>query len=145
MAERAANFVPGLGRIYREGERNDRLFRRGCALRRKETSQEEIENALDILNRRHCQPPLPGAEIKKIAGSAMHYPAGGPDPLEAAWRKLTGKYKSKYARFLAWILELQLSRQGFSVALPTGRMAERLQCTRVAVVQFRQKATCEGL
>jgi len=64
---------------WREGERNDRLFREGCVLRRRGYSAAEIEAALLALNAERCDPPLPEAEVRKVAGSASRYePGGGP-------------------------------------------------------------------
>jgi hypothetical protein len=60
-----------------EGERNDRLFRLGCRLRRDGLSQEAIEAALLAENRRRCQPPLDANEARKIAHSAARYQPGG--------------------------------------------------------------------
>ena len=56
-----------------EGERNDRLFREGCALRRRGYSAAEIEAALLVLNAQRCDPPLPEAEVRKVAESASRY------------------------------------------------------------------------
>ena len=60
-----------------EGERNTRLFREGCALRRRGYSAAEIEAALLVLNAGRCDPPLPEAEVEKIARNAAQYPPGG--------------------------------------------------------------------
>jgi len=65
-----------------EGQRNETLFRLGCALRRRGLSAAAIEAALLIENRRRCQPPLPDDEVKRVAESAGRYPAGNATRIE---------------------------------------------------------------
>jgi hypothetical protein len=144
IAANLHNFVPGIGRIYREGERNDTLFRRACGLRRKNFSREQIERALANLNRQ-CQPPLDAKELRKIAESTMRYPTGGPDQLATAWSKVNGKHRSRYARFVALAGELQAIREGLSVALPVARVSELLDCTHQLTSRYRHRAEREGV
>jgi hypothetical protein len=140
MVERAANFVPGLGRVFREGERNDTLFRCACALRGRGGSQSEIERALETLNRR-CQPPLDANELQRIAVSAAGYSAGGPDALDAAWSRAKEKqHGSKFALFVELARELQLARGGFTAALPVQKIAALFGCHYTFVSQLRRKA-----
>lgn len=68
---------PPEGQRWPQGERNDRLFREGSALRRRGYSAAEIEAALLALNAGRCDPPLPEAEVRKVAESASRYEPGG--------------------------------------------------------------------
>ena len=54
-----------------EGGRNDYLYREGCSLRAKEVDADVIRTNLHGLNRTKCKPPLPDAEVDKIADSVM--------------------------------------------------------------------------
>ncbi len=68
---------------WREGERNNRRFREGCAVRARGHSREGIEAALLVLNEERCDPPLDEQEVRKVAQSAARYqperePVGGP-------------------------------------------------------------------
>lgn len=53
-----------------EGERNDGMFRRGCAMRGHHMSPGEIEAALLVANDERCDPPLTEEEVIKLAASA---------------------------------------------------------------------------
>ncbi len=61
-----------------EGQRNDRLFRLASAFRRYGLVEGEILAALESVNASRCRPPLPFAELQKIARSAAtrYAPAG---------------------------------------------------------------------
>jgi putative DNA primase/helicase len=59
-----------------EGDRNESLFRIGCSLRARGLSETEIRGELLRQNRERCVPPLPDADIHKIAESAARYPQG---------------------------------------------------------------------
>lgn len=54
-----------------EGGRNDYLYREGCSLRAKEVDAATIRMNLHGLNRMKCKPPLPDAEVDKIAESVL--------------------------------------------------------------------------
>jgi hypothetical protein len=58
-----------------EGERNTRLFRIACALRRHGCTPGEILCAFRVVNQR-CQPPLADEELRLLACSASRYPPG---------------------------------------------------------------------
>lgn len=62
--------------LYTPGQRNDLLFRYGCSLRSMGSSPEEILKILHIRNREACKPPLPDAEIQKIADSCTRFEKG---------------------------------------------------------------------
>ncbi len=57
------------------GQRNDSLFKIGCAMIQRGESVETIEAELLSVNADRCIPPLPGAEVKAIAASAARYEA----------------------------------------------------------------------
>lgn len=70
-----------------EGQRNDILFRKACALRRTGFSEVEIEEALLKMNSR-CDPPLDEGELHKIAESAARYePSEAGEPNEKKEKK----------------------------------------------------------
>jgi hypothetical protein len=56
-----------------EGERNDTLTRIAGAMRRHGASEPSIASALQAENRTRCQPPLPDAEVGRIAASVSRY------------------------------------------------------------------------
>jgi hypothetical protein len=71
-----ARVVPvSVGEPIREGERNTRLFRIACALRRHGCTPEEILCAVCCVNER-CEPPLADEELRSLAWSASRYPPG---------------------------------------------------------------------
>ena len=55
-----------------EGQRNSRLFRIACALRRHGCTPQEILSAIRAVNSR-CEPPLDEAELRGIVASATRY------------------------------------------------------------------------
>ncbi len=59
-----------------EGGRNDTLFRLAASLRGKGMGEAGITAALLEENRERCVPPLPAAEVEKIAKSAGRYERG---------------------------------------------------------------------
>jgi hypothetical protein len=63
-----------VGAPIHEGERNTRLFRIACALRRHGCTPGEILCAVRCVNTR-CQPPLEEGELRSVAWSASRYPA----------------------------------------------------------------------
>jgi hypothetical protein len=79
-----------------EGHRNCGLASLAGALRRRGLTQAEIEAALLVANRERCVPPLPEAEVIRIARSIARYPAGPApeadthkafDLLRASWQR----------------------------------------------------------
>jgi hypothetical protein len=63
----------GRGRLLREGERNDGLFRIASALRRHGLVEKALRAAVEAINRLQCVPPLEPGEVAKIAASATRY------------------------------------------------------------------------
>jgi hypothetical protein len=147
MAEsfRPAEFLPGVGRVFNEGGRNDGLTSLGGALRRRGAAQGQIENKLLAVNLRRCSPPLPEDEVRKIAASVARYPIGGPDPLERAFAAIQSQhFPSRYARFLGLARELQRARPGLAVVLPLVRIAELLGCHSTLISRYRRRAQANG-
>jgi hypothetical protein len=127
--------------ILPEGQRNDGLTRLAGSMRRKGSTPDQIETELHAANMRRCNPPLDDVEVRKIAESVGRYPAGGPDPLEAAWEAVgEAATTSRYERFLALARELQLSRPGQTIALPLERVASLLNCSINLISRYRQRA-----
>ncbi len=58
-----------------KGERNDRLFRDACAMRKRGHTEQEILAALRETNKR-CDPPLADEELLQVVTSAMKYEPG---------------------------------------------------------------------
>jgi len=132
--------------ILPQGRRNDGLMRLAGALRRKGASLEEIEQELFKHNERRCQPPLPGAEVSRIAVSVASYPTGGPDPLEDAWQTIEAQpCDSNFARFVALARQLQTARPGQPVALPVNRIGELMGLDRSMVGLYRKQAVRDGV
>lgn len=143
-AERKARSPMRLDTLL-EGQRNDGLTRFGGTLRRKGYGQAEIEAELLKANIRRCLPPLPNAEIAKIANSVGRYPAGGLDPMETAWQAIqTGNINSRYEQFVALARQLQAQRPGLDIALPLVRIAALFGVHFTAVSQWRKRAVATG-
>jgi hypothetical protein len=71
-----ARVVPvSVGEPILEGQRNTRLFRIACALRRHGCAPEEILCAVRCVNQR-CRPPLEEGELRSLAWSASRYLPG---------------------------------------------------------------------
>lgn len=131
--------------IIPAGRRNDTLTRKGGYLRRKGLDLAEIETVLLQDNQRKCSPPLPDAEVSRIAASVARYPVGGPDPLEAAWNVVSALGTvSGYSGFIALAQALQEARPGLPVALPLERIAELFGVHFTSVQQWRKKALSCG-
>jgi hypothetical protein len=64
-----------VGEPIPEGQRNNRLFKLGCVLRRYGCTREEILRTVRLINRR-CEPPLGDEELLSLAWSASRYPPG---------------------------------------------------------------------
>lgn len=75
-AENAEKWAPG--------ERNNRLASLAGTMRRRGMAREAIEAALLAENRRRCAPPLPEAEVRRIAESVAAY-RPGTEAGGAAW------------------------------------------------------------
>ena len=75
--ERPKGPAPKAGERIPAGQRNDALTRLAGTMRRPGMSEAAILAALLEENERRCQPPLPRAEVEKIAASIARYePAG---------------------------------------------------------------------
>ena len=61
------------GGKWREGERNNRLTSIAGTMRRRGMTREAIEAGLLTENTGRCDPPLPGLEVRRIAGSVASY------------------------------------------------------------------------
>ena len=59
-----------IGAVLAEGGRNDALFRIGSSMRGKGANYSEILSELLEINAQRCSPPLPEAEVEKVARSA---------------------------------------------------------------------------
>jgi hypothetical protein len=56
-----------------EGQRNERLFKIACAMRRHGCEFDEILHALSFINQQRCRPPLTLPELKGVSASVMRY------------------------------------------------------------------------
>lgn len=63
------------GQPIPEGQRNATLTSFAGTMRWRGLSQSAIEAALQEVNRRQCQPPLPDTEVRQIAKSIARYPS----------------------------------------------------------------------
>ncbi len=61
------------GEVIPQGQRDQTLTRMAGALRRQGASAEELLAALSVINQR-CDPPLPDADLRRIAHSVSRYP-----------------------------------------------------------------------
>jgi hypothetical protein len=63
-----------------DGQRNETLFKYGCALRARGFDQAAILEELENTNERLCKPPLVACEVERIATSASKYEPGNASP-----------------------------------------------------------------
>jgi len=63
-----------------QGQRNDQLYRYGCALRARGFGYENLLAELELINARLCSPPLQTAELELIATSATRHEPGSMAP-----------------------------------------------------------------
>jgi hypothetical protein len=61
------------------GDRNNKLFRRACSMRRNGFDDDAIIAALLKYNAKNCKPPLSRTEIERIARSSVRYEPAGED------------------------------------------------------------------
>jgi hypothetical protein len=94
--------------VLYEGQRNCGLASIAGALRRRGLTQSEIEAALLAANRERCVPPLPEAEVLRIARSIARYPAG-PVP-EADTRKAFDLLRASWQRAIRYRVYKKRSR-----------------------------------
>lgn len=59
---------------FREGTRNDGMFRFACGLRQQNVDRHEALRRVGIANAERCVPPLDGAEIEALVASAWQQP-----------------------------------------------------------------------
>lgn len=64
-----------------EGARNETLYKAACSLRRTGLLEESIFLALTSENQKKCHPPLPEAEVRKIASQAAKFKEGNATPV----------------------------------------------------------------
>ena len=64
--------------VILEGARNSTLVSLAGTMRRKAMSETEILAALLVANAERCDPPLPEAEVRRVASSVAKYPSGSP-------------------------------------------------------------------
>jgi hypothetical protein len=132
--------------VLAPGQRNDGLTRFAGYLRRKGSTQSEIESELQQANARRCFPPLLESEVSAIAASVSRYPTGGPDPLETAWQAVRAAgTTSGYDGFIALAMRLQEARPGLAIALPLKRTAALFGVHFTSVQQWRKRAVATGL
>lgn len=74
LPDRATGAIP-------EGARNDTLTRLAGKLRHAGLDPEEMDGALQAVNVRRCDPPLPDREVTNIARSVGRYEADGANPV----------------------------------------------------------------
>jgi hypothetical protein len=67
-----------LGRVFSEGQRNDGLFRVGCAIWGNGGAQHssDLHAQLLTVNAQQCSPPLTDSEVAQITGSVARYTRG---------------------------------------------------------------------
>jgi putative DNA primase/helicase len=74
------------------GQRNQELASLAGTMRRRGAEYEEIRAALDVMNRRRCDPPLEAEEVEKIARSISRYePSENGAALRIGGQRITGE------------------------------------------------------
>jgi len=77
----------------KDGQRNDTLASMAGAMRRKGMSQDAIAAGLKVENANRCDPPLPEAEVDKIAGSIARYEPESAENGQNQISNLTSAYR----------------------------------------------------
>lgn len=85
-----------------EGARNHTLFKLGCSLRAQGFDQHLIASALDDVNDRHCDPPLPKDEVDTLAANICRQYAPG-DVIEMLERRQ--RRAEREAELDEWVAE----------------------------------------
>jgi hypothetical protein len=76
LAARTSQSAPAVGEAIPEGQRDATLASIAGTMRRRGLTEPELLAALQEVNARRCRPPLPGAQVAKIAASIVGYEAG---------------------------------------------------------------------
>lgn len=97
--------------VIMQGERNDVLFRLGCSRRALGASDYEVALCLHTANDSLCEPPMPAAEIDRIAKSVCRYGIGTAKP---ATPTLSAAESDEFARVLA---EFPLTQIGMAQSM----------------------------
>lgn len=80
--------------LIKLGERNERLFRAACGLRRQLTDERVVLKMIQVLNAESCKPPLSHGELRKLVSSGARYfessddlfgPPAETSPLSVDW------------------------------------------------------------
>lgn len=76
MREFARKALRGADGVIPEGQRNDTLYRRACALRTQGLDAPELLEALTLENAARCTVPLDAREVEALVVSALRHAAG---------------------------------------------------------------------
>jgi hypothetical protein len=132
-----------------EGARNTTLTKVAGALRRQSLAKEEIAAALLAVNQQRCEPPLPEAEVRRIAESVARYaPASIASPATPtdAPQLLTAAeiLEAADAPGPEWLVDGLLPSGGLSVLAgrPKSGKSTLARALSVAVVQGRAFLSC---
>jgi hypothetical protein len=99
-----------------EGERNDKLFKIGSAMRGDGLSETEILTELRQANQDRCQPPLPDSELQTIAQSACRYEPDEPLGTEKLIRSWGDFATSEFSEGEKILRELERGEVGLLAA-----------------------------
>ena len=109
--------VSAVGEQIRDGERDQTLTRLAGSMRRHGATREEMLAALEVANHR-CQPPLPQAQIEKIAESVSKYTPAQVNPN----RMPVEKPKPTASLIRANEIELQEIKWLWETWIPQGKL-----------------------
>jgi hypothetical protein len=96
-------------RAIHEGKRNSTLTSLAGTMRHRGMSQASIEAGLLEENRQHCQPPLPEAEVRRIAASTARY-APAQSATGQARRPMLVRLSDVESKPVDWLWEPYLPR-----------------------------------
>jgi hypothetical protein len=72
--EKRRKGVASVGDTIEKGERDNTLTSLAGSMRARGMGEPEILAALEVTNKTRCVPPLPGSDLRRIAGSVSRYP-----------------------------------------------------------------------
>jgi hypothetical protein len=125
---KGTGLAPVLGDEIPQGERDSALTSVAGSMRRRGAAAAEIEAALAVMNRNRCRPPLPEAEVRKIAMSVGRYepaaqngaePAAAVPVHEREWEPVVDLFESELPAFPVHVLPVWLAAQVFAVSEAT--------------------------
>ncbi|MCM3903670.1 MAG: bifunctional DNA primase/polymerase [Pyrinomonadaceae bacterium] len=122
----------GDGSAIPKGQRDNTLLSLAGTMRRRGLSSEEIAAALRVVNEKRCDPPLPDADVARIAESVARYKPAEPH------HDVDTKKKSQAAVLVEIASEAELFHSESGDAYASFKQGEHLETSPLRAKAFRQ-------